>query len=196
MDLNLPIYYTIPDRALQVILRFVGTRQSMQVILRFVGTQNLFTLPDTALQIILRFVGAHNLEVTWRCTACNPYWYGWHCPVCEIPLRLLHWTPKFHFGYCGEKCGCCRTAKGAKLSGCLECDDLKRWKVTSKDAREQLRHFKGVWCLWQFGHPFSWRLKQSRFLWVSDKYFRDLSILIISRCTSSQPVVAGLHWGI
>ena len=123
-----------------------------------------YTIPDTALQVILRFVGAHNLEVIWRCIACNPYWYGWYCPGCKTPLRFLHWTPRFHFGYCGTNCGCCRTASG--LKGCLICKDLKSWKVTSRDAREQLRHFNGLWCLWQFGYLFSWHLKQFRFLWV------------------------------
>ena len=111
-----------------------------------------YTIPDTAFQVILRFVGAHNLEVIWRCIACNPYWYGWYCPGCKTPLRFLHWTPRSHFGYCGPRCGCCRTVSG--LDGCLICHDLKSWKVTSRDARELLRHFNGLWCLWQFGYPF------------------------------------------
>ena len=98
-------------------------------------------LPDTAFEIIFRFVGAHDLQVDWNCIACNPYWYGWHCPGCHIPLRFLLWTPRYHYGYCGPKCGCCLTAWG--YWGCLACYDLYSWKVTSRNAREQLRQFDG-----------------------------------------------------
>ena len=99
-------------------------------------------IPDIAFEIIFRFVGAHDLQVVWSCSACNPYWYGWYCPGYKTPLRFLHWTPRSHFGYCGPRCGCCRTVSG--LDGFLICHDLKSWKVTSRDARELLRHFNGL----------------------------------------------------
>ena len=101
-----------------------------------------YGVPHTALMLVFRFVGAHNLESIWACADCNPYWYNWYCHACTKFNRFLHWTPTEHFGHCGQSCGCCRSAVG-HFGGCRACRDLRNWKVTSRDARSQLRYFDG-----------------------------------------------------
>ena len=99
-------------------------------------------VPHTALMLVFRFVGAPHLESIWACADCNPYWYNWYCHACTKFNRFLHWTPTEHFGHCGQSCGCCRSAVG-HFGGCRACRDLRNWKVTSRDARSQLRYFDG-----------------------------------------------------
>ena len=96
---------------------------------------------------IIRFVGAHNLEVGWICTECNPYWYDWYCYQCRFSNWFLHWTPTGHYGQCGENCGCCRFREDAFLGPCGECLDLYAMSMTSCAMRGLILHYDGLWRL-------------------------------------------------
>ena len=93
---------------------------------------------------IIRFVGAHNLEVGWICTECNPYWYDWYCYQCRFSNWFLHWTPTGHYGQCGENCGCCRFREDAFLGPCGECLDLYAMSMTSCAMRGLIHHYDGL----------------------------------------------------
>ena len=98
-------------------------------------------LPSDSLLPIVRFVGAHNLEIVWECSECNPYWYNWYCHHCEKINRYPHWSRTKHWGYCGKLCGCCRTAQ--KGSGCGVCEGLRMVKGTNRKMRDVVKTYWG-----------------------------------------------------
>ena len=92
--------------------------------------------------LIVRYVGAHNLETVWPCSECNPYWYDWYCHECQLVNTYLYWSPKLHFGHCGQSCGCCRSEK-ADFGVCEACDDLLNLKRTCHKMRDLLKTYNG-----------------------------------------------------
>ena len=92
--------------------------------------------------LIVRYVGAHNLETVWPCSKCNPYWYDWYCHECRLVNKYLYWSPRLHFGHCGQSCGCCRSEK-ADFGACEACDDLLNLKRTCHTMRDLLKTYNG-----------------------------------------------------
>ena len=94
-------------------------------------------IPRGLVMTIVRFVGAHRLEAFWPCIKCKPYWLHWLCNDCNLINVYVEWSRTSHFGRCGKKCLCCRSARlrpslkayGAK-TGCLACEDLWQLKGT------------------------------------------------------------------
>ena len=107
--------------------------------------QLLLAMPDRPLFLYIRFVGAHDFEDFWPCSHCNPYWDKWSCRSCHGVYKKVYglhpWTPKKHWGFCSQSCGCCRTKKNG--GGCMECDDLLMLKNTSRHMRHLLRSYYG-----------------------------------------------------
>ena len=99
-------------------------------------------IAEESVLLILCYVGAHNLEIWWPCTECNPYWYNWYCHHCEKINRYPHWSHTKHWGYCGMCCGCCRTAK--KGSGCGVCEELRMVKGTNRTMRDVVKTYWGT----------------------------------------------------
>ena len=114
-------------------------------------------IPCEAVLLIVGYVGAHNLETLWTCSQCNPYWYNWYCHECQDINRNLRWSPKFHFGHCGQSCGCCRSANGQRRLGlahgqrrqwigfpCEFCCDLWNLKRTCHTMKDLLKTYNGT----------------------------------------------------
>ena len=95
-----------------------------------------------SLLLTVRYVGAHNLETVWPCSQCNPYWYDWYCHECQLVNKYLYWSPRLHFGYCGQSCGCCRSEQ-AEFGACQACDDLLTLKRTCVTMRDLLKTYNG-----------------------------------------------------
>ena len=93
------------------------------------GTQLVSVIPRELILPMVRFVGAHNLETIWTCSECKPYWYNWYCDECKTANRFLHWSPRLHYGHCGQSCDCCRSAN-REVFPCEFCDDLWNLKGT------------------------------------------------------------------
>ena len=100
-------------------------------------------IPCESLLLIVGYVGAHNLETDWTCSECNPYWYNWYCHECRLVNKYLYWSPRRHFGYCGQCCGCCRNANG-EHGWCDACDDLWNLKVTCHRMQDLLKTYSGT----------------------------------------------------
>lgn len=110
-------------------------------------------MSDSLVMTVLRFVGAHNLETFWPCTKCNPYWMYWHCHHCRLKNSYVAWTSISHFGRCGKKCLCCRSARLnrrkkdlAKL-GCRACEDLLQLGRTCRILRKLIKAYDGIWAV-------------------------------------------------
>ena len=99
-------------------------------------------IAEESVLLILCYLGAHNLEIRWPCTECNPYWYNWYCGECQMRNTFLHWTPTSHFGFCGMNCGCCRHKHGED-GWCDECDDLLNLKLTCRGMEEVVKTYDG-----------------------------------------------------
>ena len=106
-------------------------------------------LPSELLVTIVRFAGAHNLEAFWPCTKCKPYWYKWACFECQLIYFYNEWSHKHHFGRCGDRCLCCRSARlGPRTReqnkpGCRACEDLWQLKGTCRTMRKLLKSYNG-----------------------------------------------------
>ena len=106
------------------------------------NAQLIDRLDTNLVHLILRYVGAHQLESTWDCSYCNPYWWGWYCHTCQMTNTILYWTPTRHFGHCGQNCPCCRTEL-ADWGGCEGCWDLHILHATSHGLRSLLQTYNG-----------------------------------------------------
>ena len=101
-------------------------------------------LCNESLLVIVRYVGAHNWEIIWWCSKCNPYWYNWYCDKCQQSNKILPWSKRTHFGCAeGAHCGCCRSAERQDLP-CNACDDLRSLKVTCHTMRDLLKTYSGT----------------------------------------------------
>ena len=101
-------------------------------------------LCNESLLVIVRYVGAHNWEIIWWCSKCNPYWYNWYCDKCGQRNKILPWSKRTHFGCAeGANCGCCRSAERQDLP-CNACDDLRSLKVTCHTMRDLLKTYSGT----------------------------------------------------
>ena len=92
--------------------------------------------------LILCYLGAHNLEIWWPCTECNPYWYNWYCGECQMRNKFLHWTPRLHFGFCGMNCGCCRN-ENEEYGWGAECENLLNLKRTCRGMEDVVKTYDG-----------------------------------------------------
>ena len=99
-------------------------------------------LPCELLLLIVQYTGAHNLEAIWECSECKPHWHNWYCYECELTGKYLYWSHKWHFGYCGLTCGCCRSAKHGV--GCETCEELWKLKGTCQTMRDLLKTYDGT----------------------------------------------------
>ena len=106
--------------------------------------QLISKIPRESVLLIVRYVGAHNLETFWRCTDCNPYWYNWYCHECRKFNTFLHWSPRLHYGHCGQSCGCCRWENAECFGGCEACEDLWNLKGTCHTMRDLLKTYSGT----------------------------------------------------
>ena len=102
----------------------------------------LLAIPREPVLLIVRYVGAHNLETFWQCSQCNPYWYDWYCQECQMVNQFLYWSPRLHFGHCGQSCGCCRSEQ-AEFGTCAACDDLVSVKRTCVTMLFLLKTYNG-----------------------------------------------------
>ena len=100
-------------------------------------------IPRELILPIVRFVGAHNLETIWTCSECKPYWYNWYCDECQMVNRFLHWSPRLHYGYCGQSCDCCRSAN-REVFPCECCDDLWNLKGTCRTMRDLVKTYNAT----------------------------------------------------
>ena len=101
-------------------------------------------LSSESLILIVRYVAAHNWEIIWHCSECNPYWYDWYCDKCRQVNKILPWSKRTHFGcVMGTYCGCCRSAEKQELP-CNACDDLRSLKVTCHTMRDLLKTYSGT----------------------------------------------------
>jgi len=107
-------------------------------------------LPDSILMTVVRFVGAHNLETFWPCKDCNPYWMYWRCKHCRLENFYVEWTSISHFGRCGRKCLCCRSAKlnrrvvDLASLGCRACEHLLQLGRTCHMMRKLIKAYNGI----------------------------------------------------
>ena len=104
------------------------------------AAQLVSAIPRELILPIVRFVGAHNLETIWTCSECKPYWYNWYCDECQMVNRFLHWSPRLHYGHCGQSCDCCRSAN-REVFPCEFCDDLWNLKGTCQTMRDLVKTY-------------------------------------------------------
>ena len=107
------------------------------------AAQLVSAIPGELLLRIVRFVGAHNLETIWTCSECKPYWYNWYCDECQMVNRFLHWSPRLHYGHCGQSCDCCRSAN-REVFPCEFCDDLWNLKGTCQTMRDLVKTYNAT----------------------------------------------------
>ena len=107
-------------------------------------------IPRGLVMTIVRFVGAHNLETFWPCKDCNPYWMYWRCKRCSLDNFYVEWTSISHFGRCGKKCLCCRSAKldrrvvDLASLGCRACEHLLQLGRTCHMMRKLIKAYNGI----------------------------------------------------
>ena len=115
-----------------------------------------YAIPKAVLLLIVRYVGAHNLEASWTCSECNPYWYNWYCHGCKRVKNYRHWTPRCHYGHSDcimdnryapwtlrQRCGCCRSEHRDSFP-CEACDDLWELKGTCHTMRDLVKTYNGT----------------------------------------------------
>ena len=113
-------------------------------------------IPKTLLLLIVRYVGAHNLEASWTCSECNPYWYNWGCHRCKRVNNYRHWTRRRHYGHLDytmdnsyvprtvrQRCACCRSEHRDSFP-CEACDDLRELKGTCPTMRNLVKTYNGT----------------------------------------------------
>ena len=115
-----------------------------------------YAIPKTLLLLIVRYVGAHNLEASWTCSECNPYWYNWGCVKCKRVNNYRHWTRRRHYGHSDytmdnsyvpwtlrQRCGCCRSEHRDSFP-CEACDDLWELKGTCHTMLDVVKTYNGT----------------------------------------------------
>ena len=115
-----------------------------------------YAIPKTLLLLIVRYVGAHNLEASWTCSECNPYWYNWGCVKCKRVNNYRHWTRRHHYGHSDytmdnryvpwtvrQRCACCRSEHRDSFP-CEACDDLWELKGTCHTMRNLVKTYNGT----------------------------------------------------
>ena len=115
-----------------------------------------YAIPKTLLLLIVRYVGAHNLEASWTCSECNPYWYNWYCHGCKRVNNYRHWTRRHHYGHSDytmdnsyvpwtvrQRCACCRSEHRDSFP-CEACDDLWELKGTCHTMRNLVKTYNGT----------------------------------------------------
>ena len=101
-------------------------------------------LPKGVQLSIFAFVGSHDLEAIWDCEWCKPSWKNWHCHQCNQKVDIERWTPRWHFGRCGQSCGCCRAQNPEDSFGCCEqCESLFELSLVSLEMRRALNTYTG-----------------------------------------------------
>ena len=115
-----------------------------------------YAIPKMVLLLIVRYVGAHNLEASWTCSECNPYWYNWGCVKCKKVNNYRHWTRRRHYGHLDytmdnsyvprtvrQRCACCRSEHRDSFP-CEACDDLWELKGTCHTMRNLVKTYNGT----------------------------------------------------
>ena len=115
-----------------------------------------YAIPKALLLLIVRYVGAHNLEASWTCSECNPYWYNWRCHRCKRVNNYRRWTRRRHYGHSDyttteadvpwtlrQRCGCCRSEHRDSFP-CEACDDLWELKGTCHTMRDLVKTYNGT----------------------------------------------------
>ena len=101
-------------------------------------------LPKGVRLSIFAFVGSHDLEANWGCDGCKPSWKNWYCSQCNHKVNVEQWTPRRHFGHCGQSCGCCRAELDVDGFGnCECCEDLICLSFASLETRRALNTYTG-----------------------------------------------------